>query len=254
MTIITPRPYILASTNVSDGTLPPTYNPNTNYSQGNEVYIPEVFGIFKAKTSIKNKHPLDYPDLWEFVDTINSRRMFDQYFNTQTVNNGSIVIEIEANITDIDKIIDSIYIGNIEGETLKIEAFDPSDTLIETKTYQLHIIGCQNWYDYFSMNWFDRKIKTVLYLWEGATLIPPAKYRITLSAKDNNTPCKIGITLFGKRFNYGITQYDAKVNVLDYSKIDEKENGQTFLKKGLFLLFKIIQIKFDIFLDLRIFL
>ena len=230
MTLITPVPYVLNSTNVPVQIVDPEYNLSSTYNTGDRVYYPPMHTIYKATQNVPANHPpVRYPEYWEIVEVVNAYKMFDQYLNTQTVHNGIIEIDISGgDAGELDLLIDSIYLGNLYATSVSITAFDGNDNQLDQVTYNLMGEDCNDWLDYFSMSWVSKTKTDVLYI--SNSVVPPMRYHITITPI--NDTAKVGITLIGHKFTYGAVQYDAKTRVIDYSNVTTNEAGYTQLEKG----------------------
>lgn len=222
MKILRPGDFALISSNVPDSTYP-VWDSAASYNSGDIVYVPDNHGEYQAITSNSGLYPPDNPADWQWLGTTNRWRMFDQYLNTATVNNGTISIEVSAYGSE------GLFIGNIYGTTLNIDVVDNvSGSTIESETINL-MTDPTDWEDYFYGDWIDEYKRS--YFYERKTLTGDVTYKLTLDAGADDA--KIGIFMVGKVDDIGATLYGVDMSALDYSKvITDANTGATYLEQG----------------------
>ncbi|WP_281950280.1 hypothetical protein [Nitrosophilus kaiyonis] len=223
MKILKPGDFTLNSSNVLDSAYP-VWDSATTYNTGDIVYVTENHGEYQSLTdSNTNKYPLDNPADWQWLGTTNRWRMFDQYLNTATTNNGTIEIEVSA--YDVG----GIYVGNIVGTNLTIEIKDnATGEVIESESVSL-IPDPLDWEDYFFGSWIDNYKRN--YFYERKTLTRDISIHLVLD--NGSDDAQIGIFAIGQMDNIGATLYDIGASALDFSKVVTDTNtGATYLQQG----------------------
>jgi len=222
MKIIEPADFALTSTNVADSQYP-VWDASTSYSAGDNVYLTDNHGEYKALTNNSGKYPADNPADWQWLGTTNRWRMFDQYLNTVTENNGTIDFKITAYSTE------AFYLANIEVTNLTIEVTNnKTGEIIESEDVNL-MQDPIDWLDYFYGDWYIYNKGSFVYF--RKTLVEDVTYHIIIDNK--NDTAKAGIFVIGKLKDIGVSLTNANLSALDYSKVETDSNtGITFLQQG----------------------
>jgi len=222
MKIIEPTDFALTSTNVADSQYP-VWDASTSYSAGDIIYLTDNHCEYKALTDNSGKYPAESPTDWEWLGTTNRWRMFDQYLNTATENNGNIDFKITAYSTE------AFYLANIEATNLTIEVTDnKTGEIIESENVNL-MLDPADWLDYFYGDWYLYNKDSFVYF--RKTLVEDVTYHIVIDNRDKTA--KAGIFIVGSFKDIGVSLTNANLSALDYSIVETDSNtGITFLQQG----------------------
>jgi len=222
MKIMTPTNIVITDSNVA-GSIYSDWNSATAYAINNSVYLPSTKGEYQALTVNTNKQPDLNPTDWKFLGTTNKYKMFDQFLNTQTVNSGSIVVDLVVYGAN------GIYLGNLDAISVEIDIIDNSTLdVIESALFTMYR-DVSNWQDYYFGNWIDDTKDSIMY--ERTTLTQNISALITIDNGLNDAKC--GIYASGTIKEVGQTRFDAKVGALDYSSVAvDSSTGATYLNRG----------------------
>lgn len=157
---------------------------------------------------------------WERIETLNRFKMFDQFLNTVTTNNGNIEVLLHAPSTQ------ALFLGNIYADSVEIEVLDLNENIIESFESSL-FNPISDWQDYFFGDWITERKNNVLF--ERSTLTMEVTYRIKLIGD----VCACGILTIGKSSFIGNTQYEIQDEAIDYSSVvTDTATGETYLFQG----------------------
>jgi hypothetical protein len=220
MKIIKPLPGAFVATNAIN--LHPEYSAATTYSLGQTVnYISNTYESLNA-TNL-NHTPDTSPTWWLKLGPNNQSAMFDNQVSTATTKTGVL------NVVCAPGYIDAIFLGNLQAESATITVRNGlGGPIIYQQTQILNGEESTDWYQYF---FFDPLIKRTQALFTG---IPPyVNSYITLELENGILPTSIGIMTYGKLHTVGKTQYGASTGIVDYSKKETDDFGNTtFIKRA----------------------
>ncbi|NCC88417.1 MAG: hypothetical protein EOM05_11255, partial [Clostridia bacterium] len=137
----------LNSTNVAENDYS-VYSSSSTYATGNRVIVKT--GVHKIYESLVDSNQGNYPPSnttgtspkWLEVGATNAWKMFDDKTNTQTVNTGTIEIEIEPGR------VNTIACLNVEAKTVTVEMVSGVD-IVYSKTKNMQEAVATTWYEYF---------------------------------------------------------------------------------------------------------
>lgn len=170
---------------------------------------------------------------WLETGVVNKLKMIDDKVNTQTVATNTTIDGADT-IYDIDfefnsnGIISAIAFFNVDAESINIKQYDANtDTLVYENTISLADSGdITSWEDYFFEDFsFKTDVVENLYLYNS---------KIQVNIQKKNAPAKVGVIACGMAKDLGLTLYSPTVNILDFSKKDTDDWGNTYLKQGNF--------------------
>ena len=218
-----------------DGSGYAEYASGTTYSAGNKVKVsfesdgttprfPVVEYESLAGGNVGN-YPPDSPGQWSEIGAENRCQMFDGYVNTQTWDEADIVVVLDADGFDCVGIF-GLFATNV---TLKLIR---DSVTIKQETFDLRTIvpvsGWYNWlYNYYE--WGTTQI-----LWEFPRYVSGATLEITITTRAgwDSFWAGCGMVVMGNAKTLGITRYEAKIGIDDYSIKDTDSLGRTYLNQG----------------------
>lgn len=223
-TIITPQ--TVDDSNFVSSTLTeddyPEYNAATTYSAGERVIL--TTGVHRIFESVADGNLGNAPQTtlgvhWLYVGPTNRWAAFDQAGGTLAAGTSPVEFVVTGDM------ITSIALLELVAASVRVRAYNAVEGTYYDKTYPLmdnSIVS--NWYDYFFAP-IRRQKQLVI------TDIPPISnsiYTITLSG---DAEISLGTFVFGDRIELGFTHYGAKASIVDYSRKDVDEFGNTTLSK-----------------------
>lgn len=210
---------LVKPTAVTDAVLTSTSVPETDYTAwsnstayvaGNRVIVVATHKIYESLTSNTNKYPPDYlegttPD-WLEIGATNAWKMFDQSYQSQTSNTGSIVVVLKPGR------INSLGLLNCDAAAINIKLTVDSIAVYDNDL-DVALGTVNNWYEYF-FNPIERKTDFVV------TDIPvygEGVLTVTLSSEISDI-VKCGLCIPGFFVNIGESLWGASMGIIDYSK------------------------------------
>jgi hypothetical protein len=192
----------------------PEWSISTTYAKHARV----IYGA-SIYESLVNSNVGKQPDIsiveWVRIGPDNAWAMFDTQVSTQTTTTGSLIVTVATGI------IDSVYLGNIFGDSAKITVRDGLGGPIIFEQSQ-SLVGeiVADWYQYF---FFDPVLRRSQAIFQA---IPP--YSGThLTIEITGTITGLGMVQFGRMTTIGSTALGATAGIIDYSRKDTDEFGVT---------------------------
>lgn len=169
--------------------------------------------IYKSKQQNSNKQPHLYPLYWKDMGAINSKKMLDQFINSQ-----SIADDLEFTIM-AGGWCDTLALFNVAANSITItqDTFTYLQTLVD--------ISILDWGDYFINN-FEQRNDVLIKI----PLLVSGQITIKLFGLN----AKLGAIVAGRLVDVGATLLGAKPGFDDYSKITTDEDGLTSYSEGKF--------------------
>jgi hypothetical protein len=218
-------PTMIDDMNFVSSTVPendfPVYSEATTYPLGARVIV--TTGYHKIYESLvasnTGNFPPTNPTRWLEVGPTNRWAAFDQSGNTLVTATDSIEFAITGNR------FGSVGLLEVQASSVRIRASTLVDGTYYDKTYTLPDRSVvSNWYEYLYQPISKQKQFVV-------TDIPPisgSTYTITVT---NNGPVSLGTFVFGNKSEFGFTQYNATIGIIDYSRKDVNQFGTATLTK-----------------------
>ena len=229
MEVIVPVDVLLYSSNVSETTYNEyDYTGGTTYSAGDRVKVSyESDGttertphqVYEALTSTSNYPPL-HPTEWVYVSSTNRWKMFDSYVNRQTERADYIEVTIDSSRCD------RVCLANVVASTISVTVQDDASGETYSTSVNMYEDGAAtSWSEYFfgGVSYKDYKVIHIPVYFSG---------RVTVKISKENSTAKCGILRCGKAYFIGYTKYDASASIIDYSKKDTYDYGETYLAQG----------------------
>ena len=205
---------VLINSNVPENDFP-EWNNATNYSEGAKVIYLDgaVRRIYESLTSgnVGNQPDTSFAQ-WLDLGFVNRWRMFDGGTQTLTSQADSIQVEIQSN----DRFIaNALALFNVDAAEIILRAFLDSSMVFE-QTIDLSIeISEANWFSYFfgQLDVVDPRRDLV-------TLAIPSIFGLRFEVEINRPEgiAEIGLLVFGRQQNLGISVYGSSVGIRDYSR------------------------------------
>jgi hypothetical protein len=222
MIIVQPVPVTSAMVTASNVTITETLWTAGTYTLGQERYVgTRLYKVLVASTTDNPTVGVTLtPPSWQDIGAINRFKMFDQVVNTQTTRTGLIDVSILPGT-----IINALAMFDLDGVSTTITMTDPVEGVVfnETKSLQDNTIII-DWYSYFFESITTRS--DVVFL--GLPAYGSATIRIQVDA--GASTAAIGEVVIGKQRNLGVTNFGTSVSILDYSRKETDEFGNTVVE------------------------
>ncbi len=193
----------------------PNWLTGTTYSIGQIV----TYGIYGTYKSLQNnnlfKPPNTEPTYWLRIGPTNKMACFDDKVSTATTSAGTLDFVVLANSED------TISLLNLVGNSVSI-AVSTNSTVNYTATEQLAGSESIDWYSYFYFDQDTARTQANFF-----NIVGLANQYI--SVRINGTNVQIGNYVQGQIKQIGDTQYGASTGIIDYSKKETDEFGETTL-------------------------
>jgi hypothetical protein len=222
MIIVQPVPVTSAMVTASNVTITETLWTAGTYTLGQERYVGTR--LYKVLVSSTTDNPTVgvtlTPPSWQDIGAINRFKMFDQVVNTQTTRTSLIDVSVLPGT-----IINALAMFDLDGVTTTITMTDPVEGVVfnETKSLQDNTIII-DWYSYFFES--ITTVSDVVFL--GLPAYGGATTRIQVDA--GASTAAIGEVVIGKQRNLGVTNFGTSVSILDYSRKETDEFGNTVVE------------------------
>ena len=198
----------LTSTSVAE-TDYSAWNSATSYTVGQKVIVVATHKIYEALTNNTNKYPPDTlegatPD-WLEVGATNAWKMFDQSYQSQTINADEITV-----IGEFGR-INSLGLLNCDAAAINIKLTVDS---VDVYDNNLNVIlgTVNNWYEYF-YNEIERKADFVV---TNIPVYTNGILTVTLSGTGESVKC--GNMIPGYTIEIGESLWGASMGIIDYSR------------------------------------
>jgi hypothetical protein len=216
----------LLASNVSE-TLYPPYDPGYVFAQGDRVSVvgPETHQVYESLIDGNmGNTPSTSPTKWIYVSTTNPWLMFDLSVTSQTINEDSIEVTIQASGR-----VSCIALMNISALEAHVVMTDAIDGVFYDQTHSLvSTFGINNWHDYF----FNPVVRLQDLILTDLPLYTSPIVTVTLSAPGEAVKC--GAFILGQGITVGDTLFGASVGIQDFSVKQQNEFGDYFIVKRAF--------------------
>lgn len=218
MRVLKPRPFVVSDLISSNAV--ETYaawNIATTYAK--DAYVDYATHIYQ---SLVNSNTGNQPDIsptqWVLIGPDNTHAMFDTQVSTQTVSDTPLSVTVKTNNCN------SVSFLNLIGTTLEVDFYyGPGlGTLYYTHTEDLDVTVIYDWYMYF-FEPFEFKDTVIL---ENIPPYADGRMTIVLSGP-SGTDVAIGEVLYGTMYTLGSTEHGATAGIIDYSRKETDEFGNT---------------------------
>jgi hypothetical protein len=222
MIIVQPVPVTSAMVTASNVAITETLWTAGTYTLGQERYVgTRLYKVIVASTTANPTVGVTAtPPSWQDIGAINRFKMFDQVVNTQTTRTGLIDVSILPGT-----IINALAMFDLNGVSTTITMTDPIEGVVfnETKSLQDNTIII-DWYSYFFES--ITTVSDVVFL--GLPAYGGATTRIQVNAGAGTAA--IGEVVIGKQRNLGVSNFGTSVSILDYSRKETDQFGNTVVE------------------------
>jgi len=210
MKLVAPTPITssnLTASNVLENDAP-AWSAGTYLLGDQVIYDHEVYEVIVSSTT-------DQPDVgaaaspptWLNLGATNRYKMFDDTITTQTVNSGTIEVEITP-----AQIVNGLAFFGLSGNEITVVMDDPTEGEVYNQTRSLQDSSLiTSWYSYFFEPISFRSDMVFLNLPAYSTGI------ITVIIDAGASDAKCGEMLMGVVRNLGVTNFGTSVSIQDYS-------------------------------------
>ena len=222
MTVVKPIrfvPSMLVSTTAIE--LTPAWVSGTSYAKGATVVHAEpVSGDVRKWESLINSNTVE-PSIanatsWLDIGPCNKCAMFDSLISTQTKASSPLIVVLEPG-----DVVSSIAFLNLIGDSIRLEVITDDGVVYDnTKSLQGGIIA--DWWDYYFTQ--DEQISQAVF--NDLPLYYAPQIRITLTGVSGGDVA-IGHAPFGTSQEIGSLEMGATSGIIDYSRKETDEFGQT---------------------------
>jgi hypothetical protein len=201
----------------------PLYNAATTYAVGAKVLDLATHKIYSSVVASNVGKPLTDTAYWLDNGYDNRWRMFDSSISSQTTGTSPITIGVVPASR-----FDSIVGLNVSASSITLNVVDPTAGLVYSKVIQMvNYVGINNWYDYF----YKPMLRMTDFVIED---IPPvfSNSTISMSFYSTSTPA-IGTLIIGLSKTLGVSEWGAKLGIVDYSvKTVDTFGGYTIVPRN----------------------
>lgn len=231
--IMIPGAVTLVSSNVAV-TAYAEWNSATNYAINALVSSSTTRGEYKALVASTNKNPADPLNVydavnnpsgsWLFLGTQNKFAAFDQFFNTQTANAGTITMTVAAYGAH------ALFLGNIDAIDVTISVKDNDSGLTIEGPVTIGVITEPTTHEEYGYgDWIDETEGDITY--QRTTLTRNISFVVTINGGAGTA--KLGVFLAGPMRSVGSAQWGVELSSLFYgSVVTDTSSGVTYLSKG----------------------
>lgn len=211
---VTVTPDLIKSSNLVDAD--PQWVSSTTYSIGQKVTFD--FKTWESLTnSNTNNNPLVSPTHWLNLGASNTFALFDQEVNTQSTRNDFIEVTVEIGSSD------TISFLNLLANRVEVEVRDTlGGNIIYQSEQSLQGDIVIDWYQYFFFDYLSQRTQAIFSGVPTEFLTAHLTFRLFGVGQ-----LRVGSVIFGKAVDIGSTQYGVSSGIIDYSRKETDEFGNT---------------------------
>lgn len=174
--------------------------------------------VWEAVQNGTNKQPDTNPFYWLELRPMNQWAMFDNKTGTQTVRAGNLTATVA-----VTGYADTVALLNISAASLNITVFDDATEVFNEDISLVDDTAVVDYYEYF--------FEPIIRLTDVVVPITPdiPNPLVTATLDDAGEDVKAGHMVVGKARYIGEAQYGAAIGIIDYSRIEEDDFGNTFI-------------------------
>lgn len=192
---------------------PAAWNGATAYTAGQQVTLLARHEIYQRLT---NGTTATSPELdttnWVLVGATNRWKLFDATYQSQTTNNRAIQLVLNPGA-----LVDILALDNLDADYVRVFVEGTS----YDQTVQLKYRPCTNWFQYF----FEPFIYKKSAVFSGLPLLTTNKINVLIYKA--GSVAKAGYCIHGLSRALGYAEPGASVGIIDYSKKETDQFGQT---------------------------
>lgn len=207
------KPTAITDAILTSSTVPETdyaaWNNGTAYTVGQKVIVVATHKVYECLINNTNFYPPDNltgtTPKWLDLGATNRWKMFDQSYNNQTSNTGSIVVVLAPGR------INSLGLMNVDASSITV-VMTSGATTVYSNTLDLVIGNVNDWYEYY-YNPIEKKYDFIL------TDLPVyGDCVLTITISNGTNVAKCGLCIPGFFVKIGDSLWGATMGILDYSK------------------------------------
>lgn len=212
-------PDMLVSSNVPENEYP-MWDSATTYALADRVISGHQ--VFESVQAANVNHPTTAADYWLLVGPTNRWRAWDDSRTTATVQANSIVYEILPGT-----VVSSLVALEMKGQGgIHVTMTDPANGVVYDKTVPVQAVQPES--DWWSFFYADLRVPA-MHLINDLPSYPSATLRIEVTG---GAELAIGVLLVGIESEFGLgVKQGAKLSLVDYSRKETNDFGDTVLKK-----------------------
>lgn len=222
MSVIQPvafTPALLVSTTATDTT--PAWVSGTSYALGAKVTrtdptrgLPRIWQSLIAANTTEPSYA--NATSWLDIGPTNKMAMFDSQISTKTTATGSLVVELAPG-----DVVSSLAMLNLVGTSVQVEMIVNGATVYDS-TKSLVATWIADWWDYY----FAKDDQLTQAIFNDLPMFYSPRLRITVTGVPGTTVA-VGHCVFGSRQELGMLGMGAQSGIIDYSRKDTDEFGET---------------------------
>jgi len=197
----------------------PTYSDDSTYSVGYVV----IYGNYVYSSLAddnKGNVPSENPLKWYQERPTNKWAMFDSFNDTQSVDNETITITVDA------QFIEYFAMFGLYAETVYVKVEDANGDIVFEKTYDTVQYNISDWWELIYDDGVPQK-KLI------DKIYPYEEQKITIEIRPLDGVAKCGNLIMGLSKYTGCTLTDAKISVRSTTVKDRRTDGRIIAKKGM---------------------
>lgn len=194
------------------------YDELVTYDVEDRVII--TTGVHKIYESLVDtnldNYPPDSPASWVEVGPTNQWSAFDE--SGGTVSTGASPLEFVVT----GDLINSIGLLEVVGSSIRIQAYNAGEGTYYDQTFMLEDAALiDDWYEYFYAEFLSSRQVVVT----DIPAVDDSQYTITITGDSPS----LGTFVMGRKSEFGFTEYNAKIGIIDYSRKEVDQFGKIIL-------------------------
>lgn len=194
------------------------YDELVTYDVEDRVII--TTGVHKIYESLVDtnldNYPPDSPASWVEVGPTNRWSAFDE--SGGTVSAGASPLEFVVT----GDLINSIGLLEVVGSSIRIQAYNAGEGTYYDQTFMLEDAALiDDWYEYFYAEFLSSRQVVVT----DIPAVDDSQYTITITGDSPS----LGTFVMGRKSEFGFTEYNAKIGIIDYSRKEVDQFGKIIL-------------------------
>ena len=203
------------------------WNSGTAYATGDRVILVSTHKIYQSLQNANTNHnPATEATWWSEVEPTNAWKLFDNSNSTQTVQADSMSYTLQSG-----QVINTVAALNVSANSIRVRMIDSIEgEVYDTTTVLTDGLPNPNWYEYFFAD-IPRRDYLVL------TDLPAyASAQVVIDfAHSTGVDCECGVLILGYKSPFGMgVEHGAKVGIIDYSRKEVDDWGNTVLTQRAF--------------------
>lgn len=210
---------ILLSSSVPEDDYPPWSSAESLLVGDRRIRNHRIYEALIAHSGIDPAGPDTTPATWLDVGATNRWRLFDDRVTSQTSAAGEVSVSLRP-----VQLFNALGLINCHGISAHVAMTDPVEGLVYQRDVSLLNYGAEDWYAYF-FGPYDYIADMVLL---DLPAYPNASLDVSVSS---DTTASIGQLSLGKVRELGVALYGTSVGIIDYTRKDTDEFGNTVIVK-----------------------